>query len=277
VRRTPFATEGPRRLAGWRSGSGTPVLLLHGGPGLSYDYLDALEAEIGDGYEIAAFQQRGLAPSSEDGPFTVGDHVADVARVLDALSWDQAVVLGHSWGGHLAAHVAVALPDRLLGVLIVDPLGGVGDGGQAAFDEEMFARTPEGNRARARELDELAMSGEATAETAAEGMRLVWPAYFADQQEVPPIPEFRYSVPCLAGTFESIQAELPRIEASLAGIRVPVAFLHGGRSPMPATSSTDTAARIPGAWVEVVPGAGHFPWFEAPGCVRQALERLVGR
>lgn len=274
--RTTFATEAPR-LARWRAGSGTPVLLLHGGPGLSYDYLDPLEAELGEGYDVAAFQQRGLPPSTEDGPFTIGDHVSDVARVLDALGWERAVVLGHSFGGHLALHVALALPERLIGVLVVDPLGGVGDGGQQAFDEELFARTPEAARARARELDALTMRGEGTGETAGEGMRLVWPAYFADQETVPPMPDFRYSLPCRGGTFESIQAELPRLEASLPEIRVPVGFVHGERSPMPLRASADTAEHIPGAWVEVAPAAGHFLWFEAPGAVRRALSRLVPR
>jgi pimeloyl-ACP methyl ester carboxylesterase len=43
----------------------------------------------------------------------------------------------HSWGGHLALRLAAAHPERLLGVLAVDPLGIVGDGGMAAFDTEM--------------------------------------------------------------------------------------------------------------------------------------------
>jgi pimeloyl-ACP methyl ester carboxylesterase len=38
---------------------------------------------------------------------------------------------------------------------------------------------------------------------------------------------------------------------------------------------TDGAERIPGAWVEVVEGAGHFVWVEAPGAVRAALRRLT--
>jgi pimeloyl-ACP methyl ester carboxylesterase len=274
--RAAFTTDDEPRLTGWRAGAGPPVLLLHGGPGLSYEYLDPLEVELGDGYEVASFQQRGLAPSSEAGPFAVGDHVADVARALDALGWDRAFVLGHSWGGHLALHVAVALPERLLGVLVVDPLGGVGDGGQGAFDAEMFARAPEESRERARELDALAMRGEGTVESAAESMRLVWGGYFADPKAAPPMPDFRYSLPCMGGTFESIQAELPRLERSLSGIRVPVGFLHGERSPMPTTASTDTAARIPGAWAEIAPGAGHFPWIEAPGSIRSALDRLAG-
>jgi pimeloyl-ACP methyl ester carboxylesterase len=36
-----------------------------------------------------------------------------------------------------------------------------------------------------------------------------------------------------------------------------------------------TARAVPGAWPEVVDGAGHFPWFERPGSVRAALERLT--
>jgi pimeloyl-ACP methyl ester carboxylesterase len=242
---------------------------------LSYEYLDGFPAELGDGYEVAAFQQRGLAPSSTEGPFTVGEHVGDVVRVLDALGWKRAVVLGHSWGGHLALHVALKVPERLLGALIVDPLGGVGDGGQAAFDEEMFARTPEEVRERARELDERMMRGEGTDEMAAEGMRLVWPSYFADRARVPPMPVFRFSLACLGATFASVVEELPKLEAALHGVPVPCGFVHGERSPMPISASTDTASRITGAWVEIVPQAGHFPWIEAPGSVRQGIERLL--
>ena len=73
----------------------------------------------------------------------------------------------------------------------------------------------------------------------------------------------------------SILAELPALEAGLPGIRVPVGFVHGSRSPMPIAASTDAAERIPGAWVEVVEGAGHFVWVEAPGAVRAALRRLT--
>ena len=73
----------------------------------------------------------------------------------------------------------------------------------------------------------------------------------------------------------SIMAELPALEAGLAEIRVPVGFVHGSRSPMPRGTSTDAAERIPGAWVEVVEGAGHFTWVEAPGAVRASLRRLT--
>ena len=271
-----FTTQDVPSLAGRRAGSGPPVLLLHGGPGIGFDYLRDLADELAEENDVAWYQQRGLEPSPAEGPFTVAADVADARRVLDALGWETTFVVGHSWGGHLALHVAEAMPDRLRGVLAVDPLGAVGDGCWPAFDEEIFRRTPEPVRVRARELDELRSAGAADEELALEGLRLVWAAYFADPDRAPPMPEFRYSSERSAQVGASIQAELPALEAGLGAIRVPVGFVHGSRSPMPLAASTDAADRIPGAWVEVVEGAGHFVWVEAPGAVRAALRRLTG-
>ena len=263
-------------IAGLRAGNGPPVLLLHGGPGLGFDYLRDLAEELAQENDVAWYQQRGQAPSAVEGPLTVATDVDDARRVLDALGWDKAYVVGHSWGGHLALHVAEAMPDRVRGVLAVDPLGAIGDGRWPEFDEEIFRRTPESVRARARELDELSMKGEADDVLALEGMRLVWPAYFADPEAAPPMPELRMASERSAQMVQSINAELPKLEAGLPEIRVPVGFVHGSRSPMPIEASTDAADRIPGAWVEIVEGAGHFIWVEAPGAVRDSLRLLTG-
>jgi pimeloyl-ACP methyl ester carboxylesterase len=273
---TEFTThdDGPP-IAGRRRGSGPPVLLLHGGPGLDFEYLRGLADELAEENDVAWYQQRGQAPSAEAPPYTVEADVEDARRVLDALGWEQAYVAGHSWGGHLALHVAEVMPERLLGVLVVDPLGSTGDGCWAEFDEEIFRRTPEHLRARARELDELSTAGEADDELSLEGFRLVWPAYFADPTNPPPLPEVRLSSARSAEMVPSIQAALPALEAGLPAIRLPVGFVHGSASPMPLAASTDAAERIPGAWVEVVDGAGHFIWHERPGVTRDALRRLT--
>ena len=47
---------------------------------------------------------------------------------------------------------------------------------------------------------------------------------------------------------------------------------------MPVTASSDTAGAIgAAAEVEVLERAGHFPWLELPGCVGEALDRLLVR
>lgn len=277
ARRTVTTGDVGDALTGWVQGEGPPVLLLHGGPGLSFEILDSLADELGLDYEIAAYQQRGLTPSTESGPFDVATHVADVRRMLDALAWSKAFVVGHSWGGHLAVHVALAMPERLHGVLCVDPLGAVGDGGEAEFEAEMMRRTPESVRSRAQELDERSLRGEGTAEDVIEGLSLVWPAYFPSWDAAPPMPPIRASLPCYSETWTSIRAELPRLESALGDIQVPMGFVACTASPLPGSAALDSAARIPGAWVEMVDDAGHLPWLDVPGSVRRAFERLTAQ
>lgn len=263
-------------LAGYVDGAGPPVLVLHGGPGLSVSIVDGLVADLVPAYRVATFQQRGIVPSLLDGEFTIDEAVADVGAVLDHLGWDTAYVVGSSWGGHLGFWVAGALPGRLRGVLAVDPLGAVGDGGNAEFEAEMLARTPPADAERAAELDRLAQDGQVSEDLALESLRLFWPAYFADQAAVAEMPEpMRLSIPAYSGLFGDLVARLPELEASLPAIVVPLGVVVGDRSPIPNSAGRVSADRVPGAWTEVVAGAGHLPWYESPGSVRQALDRLA--
>ncbi len=263
-------------LGGWVEGEGTPVMLLHGGPGLSYEYLDELGAELGTGFRVAAYQQRGLEPSTLEGPFTVAQAIDDTVAVLDALGWSRALIVGHSWGGQLALRLAAAHPERLLGALAVDPLGIVGDGGMAAFEAEMMARTPTADRERAHELDDRAMAGEGTPEEGLESLRMVWPAYFADPEAAPTMPPVRMSVDAYSGIIAEVTAGTEEVAAALAAGRVPYGVIAGAGSPMPWGQAARASAEVsPHSFLTIVPGAGHFPWLEVPGCVRAALKRLV--
>lgn len=262
-------------LSGWVAGEGPRVVAVHGGPGMNYDYLDDAVLELAARYRVATFQQRGLAPSALGGEFTVAEAVADLSAVLDGLGWETAYVVGHSWGGHLVFHAACAIPDRLAGVLSVDPLGAVGDGGMEAFGTEMLARVPEAVRERARVLDEKDTAGEATPEEELEAFSLFWASYFADPPAAPPMPHVEFSQPANQGLWADLTARLPELESSLPSISVPFGVLVGELSPMPPVAGTGSAERIPGAWSHVVPGAGHFVWHEAPGCLLAAMDRLV--
>ena len=64
MERTPFTVAtASGELAGWMTGEGPRVLAIHGGPGMSYNYLDDAVVELGARYQVATFQQRGLTPS----------------------------------------------------------------------------------------------------------------------------------------------------------------------------------------------------------------------
>lgn len=189
-----MTTSGERDVAvpgghvhAWHTGSGPRLLVLHGCPGLS-EYTDTLEPELGDGYRLIRFQQRGVPPSTREGPFEVERHMADAIAVLDAYEIAQACVVGHSWGGHLALHLGMRHPDRCSALVVLDPLGAVGDGGEADLGRILTERLSPEVAARVSELDEQAMAAKGGEETALELLRLVWPGYFASPQTAPPMP-----------------------------------------------------------------------------------------
>ena len=223
---------------------------------------------------MAAFQQRGLAPSTTDGPFTIAQALADIEAVLDHLGWDRAYLLGHSYGGHLVLHAAAALPHRLLGVLSVEPIGAVGDGGAEAFGAAMMERLTDDERARAMALNEAAQTA---VEASLAQLQVMWPSYFADHDRPAPFPTMRMSKAAGAGLWPDMVASMPGLAAALRSVSVPVGVLVGDLSPMPADQAgLATAARIPGAWTTRLHDAGHFVWFEQPGCLLEAMRRLAG-
>jgi pimeloyl-ACP methyl ester carboxylesterase len=263
-------------LAGWVAGSGEPVLLLHGGPGLSYSYMDDLGAELAAEFRVASYQQRGLEPSTLEGPHTIAQSIDDAITVLDGLGWSQAFVVGHSWGGHLALRLAAAHPERLLGTLAVEPIGVVGDGGRAAFEAEIGARVPKEGRRRLEEIDEREKAGEVTDANYLESMKILWPAYFADPEKAPPAPAMRSSIEAYMGITSEMADGLEVVAAELAKGRILYASLAGAGSPIPWGQASRTTVELsPRASLTVLGDAGHFPWIERPGCVGTVLRRLV--
>lgn len=99
------AVPGGEIFATRRGAGDVPLaLVLHGGPGMGAEYLVALIEELDGLFETALPQQRGLEPSTLEGPRDVETHVADAIAILDQLGWERAWLIGRSWGGHLAMH-----------------------------------------------------------------------------------------------------------------------------------------------------------------------------
>jgi pimeloyl-ACP methyl ester carboxylesterase len=237
--------------------------------------MEAVGDELHSGYRVASFQQRGVAPSTLEGPFTIPQAISDVVSVLDALEWSRALLVAHSWGGHLAFRVAAAHPDRLLGMVAIDPLGIVGDGGMAAFQAEVRARTPREVRERLQQLEEREKTAELSQDEAAEFQAIIWPAYFADPENVMPRPNIEIRKEVYEGLMADAGEGTEEVAAALARGEVPYGVLAGAASPIPWGQASRAAAELsPRAFLKVIPSAGHFVWYEAPGSVRAVLDQL---
>jgi len=247
-------------LVGAREGSGPPALVLHGGPGLS-DYTEGLAAELAPIFDTIRYQQRGLAPSTIEGSITVDAHVADGLAVVDGLGISRYWVVGHSWGGYLAMHIAVARPAAVLGLVIIDTLGALGDGGLAALRETLNERF-------------AACHGRPPPDDTPLGD--IWPFYFSRSASAPPMPPIAMRE-SNAETWASVREHAAKgtLELGLPKIDAPAIFVHGGKDPIPAHVSVDSAALMRRAEVDLIQECGHFPWIEHPGRVRAAASRVA--
>jgi len=92
---------------------------------------------------VLALDQRGHGDSDRpDGPYDGSTCAADLATAMDALGWSRAVVVGHSWGGSVAATFAAEHPERTIALVAID-------GGFAGIT----ASTPEERAERRRLLE----------------------------------------------------------------------------------------------------------------------------
>lgn len=97
-------------------GEGKPVVLLHGFPDSGRLWRHQVAALTGEGYRTVVPDQRGYGKSdkpAEVGAYSLPFLVADVIGMLDALSIDQAHIVGHDWGAAVAWAVAIFAPDRV--------------------------------------------------------------------------------------------------------------------------------------------------------------------
>ncbi|GAA4199829.1 haloalkane dehalogenase [Actinocatenispora rupis] len=103
------------------TGAGAPIVFLHGNPTSSYLWRNVLPA-VGPGRLLAP----DLIGMGESGKPPIAYDFADHARYLDAwfdaLGLDDAVLVGHDWGGALALDRAARHPDRVRGVALTETI-----------------------------------------------------------------------------------------------------------------------------------------------------------
>jgi len=114
-----------RPVAFQERGHGRPLLLLHANPGDHRDY-DAVAAELARDHRVIALDWPGYGDSPPPKPASTASAMlfADVAiDFADELSLRDAVVIGNSVGGYAALRLALARPDVVGALVLVDSGG----------------------------------------------------------------------------------------------------------------------------------------------------------
>lgn len=113
------------RVTGELASGRLPLVVAHGGPGCTHDYVDSFKDLAERGWPVVHYDQLGNGRSThlrgiDPGFWTVALFLDELDNLLRHLRIRQYVLLGQSWGGMLAAEHGVRQPEGLRGLVIAN-------------------------------------------------------------------------------------------------------------------------------------------------------------
>jgi len=247
-------------------GRGVPVVFLHGLGASVYAWRKNLAAVAAAGFRVIAFDNRGFGLSDKPPiPYDNAAYARLAIALMDSLRLTDAVLVGHSMGGAIAAEVAIEYPQRVRGLVLV------GSAGLGAREPLLFrmARWPLVGRVV------LALRGRGFT------ARLLRSTYF-DPRKVTEADVDQYYAPvaqpeygrALLGALR--QFRFDALEGRLDRIAAPTVVLWGEQDRwVPVGLGRALAAGITRSAFVSVPLAGHSVQEEAPGDVNHLVIRFL--
>jgi proline iminopeptidase len=264
-----FDVEGPALVPSGNAMVQRPSLVLvHGGPGsFDHSYFKPWFSRLAERMQVVYLDLRGHGRSAWGDAATWSFEACadDVRAFCDAVGIERPFVLGHSMGGFIAILYGSRHPGHAGGLVLLSTF--------ARFDLD---RLVEGFRREAGDdvaaLARLDYSGE---EITDEEWARVFAAF---GPHVPTEEELarRIKNPAVNETGGRLLMEL-NLPAELPKITSPTLVFVGSADPLAASAADEMLDRLlPGVGrLEVIDGAGHFPWLDAPDRVFEVVGDFV--
>ena len=248
------------------AGHGAPVVFLHGLGASMYAWRKNLAVVAAAGFRVIAFDNRGFGLSDKPpAPYDNAAYARLAIALMDSLRLTDAVLVGHSMGGAIAAEVAIEYPQRVRGLVLV------GSAGLGAREPLLF------RMARWPVLGRVAFAFRGRGFTA----RLLKSTYF-DPRKVTEADVDQYYAPVAQPAYGRAllgvlgQFRFDALEARLDRIAAPTVVLWGEEDRwVPLGVGRALAAGITRSAFVSVPRAGHSVQEEAPDEVNHLLIRFL--
>jgi len=270
------------------TGSGAAIVVLHGGPDFDYAYLLPDLDRLARDYRLVYYAQRGRGASRgavRPADVTLASELSDLDALRTHLGLDRLVLLGHSWGALLALEYALARPEPVSHLVLLNPAPASRAGYESMRAER--ARTAPDLVARMAALAATPAfrAGELAADEAY--YRVHYGATVRDPGQAERLvrslrANFTPEAILVARSIEDrLMDETWRADGfdrlpTLARLRMPTLVVHGDRDFVPVVCARQIADAIPGARFVLVPDSGHFSYLDAPAAVHAAVRDFLG-
>lgn len=264
--------------------AGEPVVIVHGGPGLTSDYLADDLTPMARNQSLLIYDQRGIGRStlvSDSAALAAQRYVEDLEAIRKHLGLEQLTLLAHSWGAAPAALYAMQYPERVRRMILVGPIPAEKSELTSAFKALAAAR----DSATLQRMRELARILAATPDDVAacrEYYKLWFAPFFGDGNAAS-----RMKGDVCAGSSASLKNRQNIDKFTLASLGswdwrtslgravAPTLIIQGERDPLPLESARKWAAAMPNARLLELKGIGHFPHVEAPDVFFAAVDGFL--
>ena len=268
-------------------GNGTPLLVLHGGPGFPSYYLEPLSA-LGDERPVIFYDQFGCGRS--DAPqdtslYTIQGFVERLEQVRRALGLDTVDLYGHSWGTMLATDYLLTDPKGVKCVVMAGPALSIPR--WEADADTLLATLPDSTQEIIRRTE---AAGTFDSPDYQNAMMEYYGRYVC---RVQPWPAVMDSTMARMGAFVYNYMEGPSEftitgtikhydrTADLGKLHLPVLFLIGEYDEVRPATAAYYRSLVPGSRLEIIPGAGHCGMDDHPeeyvAAVRRFLDEVDAR
>jgi len=264
-------------------GTGEPLLIVHGGPGLAHDYLFKPFLRLASGRRLVFYDQMGSGLSDgfrEGEKAGVAELVEELEGVRRAFAPGAVDLAGQSWGADIAVHYAAKYPQHVKKLLLLEPAPGSSEY-LPAFQRTILERlTPEDKETLAGYGKDPALASDPL--LCRKWMDLRFKAYYFDagRQDLEKLAYF--DGPRVEKFFASSAMFGPvlmdfDLYGMMKGIVCPVLIIHGAHDPIPTAAVERMAHALPNAELRIVGESGHFVHVEKPDEYFPAIERFLAR
>ena len=279
---TSYVETGDTRLYLEQAGEGQTIVMIHGGPGMSHHYFRPTFDYLSKGYHLVYYDQRlsGQSDASCDtSKVTYSGWVEDLESVRQSAEAEQLVLISHSWGARIAIRYAEKYPDRVKGIVFLDPVG---------LSPEVVQEAGSVLQGRLTSSDQLAQQ-----------KIILSPEFKAGEKEAI-LKAYRFSFAqnvfrrAILDTLNLYIADQPihrqqqlgllfRDQASsiyndynmLPFIEAPSLIIRGSYDATPLSSITKMDSLLPRSTLKIIQDAGHFSFIEVPEETASSIVRFL--
>jgi len=250
-----------------------PVVVLHGGPGLSMSYLRADLLGLSKYRTLIFYDQRGSGRSTittDPSLLSVEKHIGDLDMLRRHFRQQKLTLLGHSWGSGLAALYAIKYPAHVNEMLLVAPMEVRSVPYTKQFLDKQFSWMDKNTQRRFSEL--LAIQDKDKGQDwCREFFSLLLHGYFSDSSKMNQMHGDICDDPQEALLNGSRVEALVTQELgdwdwrnSLKDVQARTLVVYGSDDIFPLESAREWAASLPNVRLMVIPESGHLPHIEQP-------------